>query len=190
MPWGSPAGAPRRDTPRSGKVEGGCAVRLSFSLIEILVELIVVSLAFIGFYGNLGGTGVVFRKVWSDMNSFIDLSMAVTFIRDEIYTRITEPTFTSSSTRHISYMGLSNGEVKEIEYSIRKVRGVYRIYRRARGEGSNVVYESKEPIWFEIKGRLVILHVEGYEFYLHEPKKLDFSGFPGVSLYPLPSRGR
>ena len=166
-------------------------MRLSHSMVEVLIEVVFVSLAFISFFRLYGESGGIVGRLWRRMDSFIDMAMAVSFIRDEIASRIVEPTFTSSSTTYISYRGFSDGRIKTITYRIVKRDGLYTIYRHASGEGNNVVYRPKKPIWFEIKGRLVVLHIEGYEFYIHEPIRLDYlSDFPGASRGLLPSRGR
>ena len=191
VPWGSPAGASRKGTPRFGKVEGGCTVRLSNTLIEVLIELLVVALASLSFFPVFGSATLLFKKVSVRMNRFIDMSMAISFIRDEINSRIAIPGFSVSSTQKLAFIGLSNGRVKEITYSVRKKGEGYRIYRKADGEGNNIIYESKSPIWFERKKRMVILHVEGYEFFIHEPRDFrNLSDFPGVLRYPLLFRGR
>ncbi len=187
VPWGSPAGALRGGTPRFGKVDGGRTVRFSYTLVEVLIELLAVSLAFTSFFPTFGSGTLFIRKLSSRMNRFIDMSMAVSFIRDEMGSRITRPGFVASSTSFISYRGFSNGREKRITYLVKKVGGKYRIYRKAEWEGNNVIYESSKPIWFEEKGRLVVLHIEGYEFFIHEPLRLEIlSDFPGVSRYPPP----
>ncbi len=191
VPWGSPAGASRKGTPRFGKVEGGCTVRLSSTIVQVLIELLVISLASLSFFPVFGSATALFKKVSDRMDKFIDMSMAVSFIRDEINSRIIEPGFSASSTRRLSFVGFSNGQIKTITYLIRKVGEKYRIYRKARWEGNNVIYESEKPMWFEAKKRMVIFHVEGYEFFIHEPIKFEnLSSFPGVSRDLLPFRGR
>ncbi len=191
VPWGSPAGASRKGTPRFGKVEDGRTVRLSSAIVQVLIELLVISLASLSFFPVFGSATALFRKISSRMDKFIDMSMAVSFMRDEINSRIIEPGFSASSTQRLSFVGFSNGQVKTITYLIRKVGEKYRIYRKARWEGNNVIYESENPMWFEVRKRMVIFHVDNYEFFIHEPVKLEnLSDFPGVSRGPLPFRER
>lgn len=161
--------------------------RRSYTLVGVLVDIIVITIAFAISIRAYMEVLVTYRYILTDVNHFIDFVMAVNFVRDEIKSRIVRKGFEASSTTLLSYCGYSNGEVKLITYYIRNNGKEWRMYRKAAGEGNNLIWKSKKPIYFEKDGNLIIWHLEDMVFYIWEPddfKKLEI--LPGTYRYNIP----
>jgi len=163
-------------------------VHRSYTIIGLVIDLVVLTIAFIIAIKAYTMVMITYRNIINDTDHFIDFVMAVNFVRDEIKSRIVRPKFEASSTALLSYCGYSNGEVKLITYYIRNNATEWKMYRKAAGEGNNLIWKSKKPIYFEINGNLVIWHLEGKVFYIWEPDDFEkLKLLPGTFRYNIPS---
>ncbi len=138
-------------------------------MVEVIVEILIFSLVFFLGFRVYSLASVSLHTMKKDMSDFIDLVMGVDFMREEILERIRSDGFTASSTSFISFRGYSNGRVRTITYRVGERDGEYRIYRHADGEGNNVILRSRDPIRFEVHGRIVAIHVGDLVFHVFEP---------------------
>ena len=163
-------------------------IRRSYTLVGVLVDIIVVTIAFAIAIKAYMEVLVTYRYLLTDADHFIDFVMAVNFVRDEIKSRIVRKGFEASSTTLLSYCGYSNKEVKLITYYIRKSGKEWRMYRKAAGEGNTLIWKSKKPIYFELDDNLVIWHLEDMVFYIWEPDDFEkLEDLPGTFRYSIPN---
>ncbi|MCD6448906.1 MAG: hypothetical protein J7L34_00135 [Thermotogaceae bacterium] len=162
-------------------------MRHSYTIVGLLVDILVLTIAFAIAMKAYTTVMIAYKRIVNDMDRFIDFVMAVNFVRDEIKSRIVRPHFEASSTALLSYCGYSNGEVKLITYYIRSNGEEWRMYRKAAGEGNNLIWKSEKPIYFDIDGDLVRWYLEEKVFYIWEPDDFEkLKVLPGTYRYEIP----
>ncbi len=191
-PWGSPAGAPRESTPRSGNVEGGRAAHFSFMLVEFLIYLLVFSTMVLLGLGVYIKVNLNIKSILNILDRKIDEFMAISFIRTEVLSKIIPPYNVNVNKNSFSFSGFSNGTSKIITYVIESEKDIFRLKRKANGEGNNVLCESTTPMHFTIDGSIVTLWIGEKEYHLYTLVKKPevFSGFPGAFPDPQVSQAR
>ncbi len=191
-PWGSPAGALKKSTPRSGKVEGGRTAPFAFSMIEVIIDILIISILALLAITVYSDCLLFMKQIMIKTDKLIDELMAVGFLRGEMISRTVYPYEIHVTENSLSYKAVTETATKTITYSIKLENKTFVLKRSADGEGSNYLYESRRPMKFTQEGSLIALHVEGHVFYIFSLTSSPnvFSNFPGAFPNPQVSQAQ
>lgn len=157
VPWGSPVGAFRSRTPRSGEVDGGCVVHFSFgySLVETLALMFCIcTVVMIGLLSLSLAMKTRARLVY-DIDLLTDEFYAVDFMKHEYEVKAAASPSVSVTSNSLSFNASYDKKSGTISYLVMFKDGLYKIVRFGlSGEGNNYLIETKKEIHFSQEGKV------------------------------------
>ncbi len=174
-PWGSPAGARKGRTPRSGSVDGGRAAHIFPAQIftEILISLVILTIVFAIAIKTVTDFALFTRWLAKEAEDFMDFIDRINFILNETAKRQSRGVYECFNENRIGFYGISNGAEKLIEYYIIRDGEECKLYRKADGEGNNLLLTANH-LKFTQYGSMVILEVDDYKFFIPELNLPDY----------------